>query len=241
MTIYLYTAEQIPDFSPHRTSNDPNDGLICLTETLSAKLLLLAYPHGAFPWFEDDDGHVYWFTQNPRTVLLPENWHVKRSLKKLLRQQPHKITVNHCFDKVIEQCATIERAGQGGSWIGERFQAAYRDLHAMGYAHSFECWLPENGDWVLAGGLYGVQMGSVFYGESMFSRQSNASQMAFAHAVPFLWNCGVKLIDCQQDTAYLRQFGSSLMDLRDFKRHLRQFNSQPLHCPIAAQVLFQAA
>ncbi|QMT31578.1 leucyl/phenylalanyl-tRNA--protein transferase [Alysiella filiformis] len=241
MTIYLYTANQIPDFSPYRSPNDPHDGLICLTETIEPQHLLAAYPHGAFPWYEDDENRVYWFTQNPRAVLLPEKLHIRQSLQKTLRRQAHKITVNHCFDDVIEQCATIKRAGQGGSWISARFQAAYRALHRMGHAHSFECWLPENGDWALAGGLYGVQIGSVFYGESMFSRQANASQMAFAHAVPFLRECGIRLIDCQQDTDHLRQFGSQLMNLRDFKDHLRQYNAQPLTRPIVREMLFQAA
>lgn len=239
MNITFYLTDETPDFSPYRAPDDRHNGLVCVTQNIEVKHILSAYSHGAFPWYEDEHGHVYWFTQNPRAVLLPENLVVRKSLQKLLRNKIYRITVNHCFEKVIAQCAQIARAKQDGSWISERFQAAYYALHTMGYAHSFECWLPENGDWVLAGGLYGVQIGSVFYGESMFSQVPNASKMAFATAVPFLQRCGIRLIDCQQDTPHLATFGAQTLPLTEFKRQLAQFNAIPLTQTIAPQIIWE--
>lgn len=237
--IPIYTQQ--PDFSKENSLTKKYNGLICLTDSLSPDYILSAYQHGVFPWYEDEDGYVYWYTQNPRAVLLPEHLHVGRSLQKLLRNQTYRVTVNQCFGDVIAACANIERAGQGGSWIADTFQTAYTQLHALGNAHSFECWLPENGDWVLAGGLYGVQIGSVFYGESMFAKRSNASKIAFACAVPFLQRCGIRLIDCQQNTQHLATFGSQTLPLAEFKRQLTQFNATPLNQIITPQIIQENA
>ena len=177
----------------------------------------------------------YWFAQHSRAVLLPERLHIGRSLAKTLRHKSYRVSANARFADVIAACAQVPRPKQGGTWITPDFQAAYTALHRLGHAHSFECWLPDAaGRWHLAGGLYGVQIGSVFYGESMFSRQNDASKIAFARAVPYFAQCGIQLIDCQQDTAHMQRFGSELLPLEEFVQLLNQYNDLPLKIPIAA-------
>ena len=139
---------------------------------------------------------------------------------------------------MIAACAAAPRPGQDGTWIEPEFQAAYTALHRLGHAHSFECWLPNDaGQWQLAGGLYGVQIGSVFYGESMFAHRADASKIAFARAVPFLADCGIRLIDCQQDTAHLARFGSQLLPFEMFRERLRAWNNVALRRGIGYEVV----
>lgn len=228
---------QSPDFSRENALSEQYHGLICLTNSLSPDYILSAYQHGVFPWHEDDNGYVYWYTQNPRAVLLPEQLHIRRSLQKILRNQSYRVTVNHVFNEVIAACASIKRIGQNASWISQTFQQTYTQLHKQGQAHSFECWLPENDHWILAGGLYGVQIGCVFYGESMFAQRNNASKIAFACAVPFLQRCGIRLIDCQQNTQHLSTFGSQTIPLAEFKRQLAQLNAIVPKQIIAPQII----
>lgn len=167
----------------------------------------------------------YWFAQHSRAVLLPERLHIGRSLAKTLRHKSYRVSANARFADVIAACAQVPRPKQGGTWITSDFQAAYIALHRMGHAHSFECWLPDAaGQWQLAGGFYGVQIGSVCYGASMFAHRADASKIAFACAVPFLARCGIRLIDCQQDTAHLARFGSQLMPFETFREWLRAWN-----------------
>lgn len=226
----------IPLLPPNTPFPDPRhaiahtDGLVCVSATLTPAHLLAAYPVGIFPWFQED-GLFYWFSVAPRAVLLPENLHLSRSLKKTVKNQKYRIAVNENFAAVIAQCANKVRPQQGGTWIAPAFQAAYTELHQMGHAHSFE-YYNENNE--LAGGLYGVQIGRVFFGESMFAHENDASKIAFAHAVPFLAQCGVQLIDCQQDTEHLRRFGSQLMAFDDFQAALRQLTGQNLSQNIVA-------
>ena len=222
----------VPSYQPSFPEYDPRhdcyNGLVCISDSLAPEMLLAAYRKGIFPWFSED-GLFYWFSQNPRAVLLPERLHLSRSLQKTLRNKPYRITANACFAETIAACAAIPRAGQGGTWIAPEFQAAYTALHHMGHAHSFECWLPdEYGMPQLAGGFYGVQIGSVFYGESMFARQPDASKTAFACAVPYLARCGIRLIDCQQNTAHLARFGSQTMPFTQFRALLGELNRLPL-------------
>ncbi|EGY53612.1 leucyl/phenylalanyl-tRNA--protein transferase [Neisseria shayeganii] len=209
-----------------------NDGLVAVSADLQPDRLLAAYRQGIFPWFAEQ-GYFFWFVVAPRTVLLPPHLHIGRSLAKTLRHKAYRVTVNHDFEAVIAACAAVPRPGQDGTWIAPEFQAAYTALHHLGHAHSFECWYPDRqGGWQLAGGFYGVQIGRVFYGESMFAAAADASKIAFACAVPFLAGCGIELIDCQQDTRHLARFGSEPMDFSAFQAALRRLNALPLEAVI---------
>lgn len=202
--------------------------LVALSYELTADLLLAAYPRGIFPWYREQ-GFFFWFATAPRAVLYPHKLHLPRSLRKTLRGGGYRVAVNHDFAGVVAACAAVGRKGQEGTWITPEFQLAYTELHRRGFAHSFECYRADGaGGEVLAGGLYGVQIGSVFFGESMFARQSDASKTAFACAVPYLAECGVALIDCQQDTAHLARFGSELLAFDDFSALLLRETQRPL-------------
>lgn len=213
------------------------DGLVGISTDLDTERLLNAYRHGIFPWFEED-GCFYWFATAPRAVLIPQALHIGRSLAKILRHKTYRVTVNTAFADVIAACAQAARPGQPGSWISPAYEHAYHRLHQLGHAHSFECRYPTpDGGWSLAGGLYGVQIGRVFYGESMFARAADASKIAFARAVPYLAECGIELIDCQQDTHHLARFGSTLMAFNDFQAALERLNSAALVQPIGCHTL----
>lgn len=205
-----------------------NDGLVCVSRDMASERLLSAYRSGIFPWYEHR-GYIYWFCVEPRAVLLPQNLRISRSLNKLLRQSRYRVYVNTHFEQVMQACASVPRKGQDGTWITPTFQRAYTLLHQQGYAHSFECYEADsNGQETLIGGFYGVQIGRVFYGESMFSHRPNASKIAFARAVPYLAQCGIALIDCQQDTAHLRSLGSQTLKLADFQAALNVLTKQKL-------------
>lgn len=223
---------QFPNPAIHRTE----DGLIAVTQTISPTLLQVAYRQGIFPWYRDCQ-YVYWFATDPRFVLLPEQLNISRSLAKTMRNKTYRVTVNHAFAQVIANCAQTPRPNQDGTWIAPEFQAAYTALHQQGNAHSFECWLPENGAWQLAGGLYGVQIGRVFYGESMYAHAPDTSKIAFVHAVHYLQNCGIELIDCQQKSDHLARFGATSVAFTDFQAVLKQLNPQPLQQEIVAQII----
>ena len=182
-----------PSFPEYDPRHDCYDGLVCISDSLAPEMLLAAYRKGIFPWFSED-GLFYWFSQNPRAVLLPERLHLSRSLQKTLRNKPYRITANACFAETIAACASIPRAGQGGTWIGTEFIAAYTQLHRQGKAHSVECWYPDRaGCFQLAGGFYGVQLGQVFYGESMFSRMTDRARSVMA-AISSGVECRVSVI-----------------------------------------------
>ncbi|WP_416191833.1 leucyl/phenylalanyl-tRNA--protein transferase [Neisseria sp. CCUG12390] len=204
------------------------DGLVGVSADLDEGRLLAAYRSGIFPWFSQN-GLFYWFATAPRTVLLPEKLHIGKSLAKTLRNKPYRVSVNEAFGEVVAHCAAAPRPGQDGTWIAPEFQTAYARLHDIGHAHSFECRYPdEQGRLKLVGGFYGVQIGRVFYGESMFALAPDASKIAFACAVPYLAERGVQLIDCQQDTAHLARFGSEQMDFHDFQTALKRLNAMDL-------------
>lgn len=235
----------IPLISPDQPFPNPrpalrhNDGLVCVTEELTPKQLLAAYPQGIFPWHCDED-YVYWFSVAPRAVLLPAALHLSRSLKKSMQNKVYRVAVNQNFAQVIAECAAKPRPEQHGTWIAPEFQAAYTALHQLGHAHSFEFYNQNN---ELAGGLYGVQIGSVFFGESMFAHEADASKIAFAHAVPFLAQCGVEMIDCQQDSEHLRRFGSQLLHFDHFQAALHVLTERPLAQNMGSQIIvdnFQA-
>lgn len=204
-------------------------GLVAVGGRLSRERLLAAYPRGIFPWYAEGQP-VCWFALSPRTVLYPEKLHIGRSLQKTLRNKAYLVTANQNFAAVIAACAAVPRSGQEGTWITADMQRAYINLHETGHAHSFECWYPDaEGRLKLAGGLYGVQIGQVFFGESMFALHPDASKTAFALAVPYLAQCGVRLIDCQQNTPHLARFGSEQTDFNSFQTALKDLTGKPLH------------
>lgn len=199
---------------PHPLHYGGNDQPIAIGGDLSSQRLLMAYGFGVFPWF-DEQPVLWWFTQ-PRFVLYTEQLKTSKSLRQVMKKSPWSITFNQSFSAVIENCAHARRTGQYGTWINEDMITAYTELHHQGWAHSVEVW-DEN---LLIGGLYGVLIGNIFFGESMFSLESNASKVGFAIMVKLLRNKGVHLIDCQQETRHLKSFGAKLISGLEFQEEL---------------------
>jgi len=194
---------------PERALREP-DGLLAAGADLSVPRLLEAYRRGIFPWFSDDQP-ILWWSPDPRMVLLPEALRVTRSLARTLRNRDHALSSDTDFRAVMEACAA-PRPGSDGTWITSAMVDAYCALHRAGWAHSVEIRI----DGVLAGGLYGVAIGRVFFGESMFSRVPDASKMAFVHLVRTLQEAGFELIDCQMATAHLASLGAINMPRSEF-------------------------
>jgi leucyl/phenylalanyl-tRNA--protein transferase len=178
-------------------------GLVAVGGDLSPVRLLDGYRRGIFPWYEEGLP-ILWHSPDPRFVLRPEGLMVNRSLRKTIRRAPFEISFDRAFKQVIQACAGVPRAGQDGTWITQDMVAAYCELHELGHAHSVEAW----SDGLLVGGLYGVQVGAVFCGESMFSVTGDASKVAFVHLVRQLRRWGFALVDCQVHTEHLERFGA---------------------------------
>jgi leucyl/phenylalanyl-tRNA--protein transferase len=187
-----------------------SDGLLAIGGDLQVERLLLAYKSGIFPWYDND--LPLWWHPNPRFVLLPNDLKVSKSMKTLLHQRKFRFTINQAFELVIDNCKKVERKNQDGTWINEDVKAAYTQLHQLGYAHSAEAWF--NGE--LVGGLYGIKMGKIFFGESMFTKQSNASKYAFIKYVQQLQQEGIELIDCQVYTEHLESLGAKMIMREQF-------------------------
>ena len=181
--------------------DDPN-GLLAVGGCLSPRRLVNAYRHGIFPWYSEDEP-ILWWSPNPRLVLFPERLYVSRSLRKTLKTSEFNYTYDLCFEQVMDACAE-PRAYAEATWISPQIKRAYCQLHQLGLAHSFEAWK----EGYLVGGLYGLSLGGVFFGESMFHRTSNASKAAFAFAVGKLLQWGYRLIDCQVHTGHLASLGA---------------------------------
>lgn len=190
--------------------SEPN-GLIAIGGDLSLPRLLNAYQHGIFPWFSEGEP-ILWWSPNPRMVLFPDELKISNSLKKTLKNKPFDVRFNTAFRQVISACSHTPRAGQPGTWITQDIIEAYCTLHNAGYAISAECWQ----DNTLVGGCYGVKIGQMFYGESMFHLVTDASKVAFVHMVQKLKSEGVGLIDCQMKTAHLARFGAKEISRDDF-------------------------
>ncbi|MBC7861642.1 MAG: leucyl/phenylalanyl-tRNA--protein transferase [Bacteroidia bacterium] len=195
-----------------------SEGLLAVGGDLSPERLLLAYKNGIFPWYNEDDGIILWWFMNPRFVLFPEKLKVSKSLKKLIEHNEFEFTINKDFKSVIANCKRIKRKNQPGTWITNDVQTAYIKMHELGHAHSAELWQDEK----LVGGLYGIKLGNIFFGESMFSLVSNASKIAFAKFVAHLKNEGVTLIDCQVYTAHLESLGAEMIAGKKFSEILRK-------------------
>lgn len=189
-----------------------HSGLLAVGGDLSIERLMLAYRTGIFPWYGPGQP-ILWWSPDPRMCLDVGDLHVGRSLRKRIRQAPYAITYDTAFQDVVIACAQVPRPGQDGTWITTEMIDAYCELHGAGHAHSVEAW-DENGE--LVGGLYGVAVGRMFYGESMFARASDASKIAFVHLVEDLQQWGFELVDCQMHTPHLERFGARLLPRDEF-------------------------
>jgi leucyl/phenylalanyl-tRNA--protein transferase len=196
-------------FPPPEAADE--DGMLAVGGDLGADRLLLAYSQGIFPWYS---GPIpLWWNPDPRLVLFPDKLKISKSMKQVMRQNTFRFTRNACFRQVMEACGTTLRKGQyGETWVTPELVDAYDTLHRMGYVHSFEAWDAEG----LAGGLYGVLLGKIFFGESMFARRSNASKAAFTWSVEQLKQEGIQLIDCQVETPHLVSLGAELISRGHF-------------------------
>lgn len=208
-------------FPPLSAALDEPNGLLAAGGTLEPARLIDAYRRGIFPWSSDGQP-VLWWSPDPRMVLHTAEFSVSRSLRKRLRARTFEVRVDTAFDDVMAACAE-PRAGQGGTWITPDMRTGYGALHRQGYAHSVEAWR----DGRLVGGLYGVALGRVFFGESMFTRETDASKVALAHLVARLRALDVPLIDCQQETGHLASFGARPIPRRRFAAHLAQLVNSP--------------
>ena len=211
---YFFISHEA-DVFPHPLLSD-SDGFLAVDSHLTIPKVLLAYQFGIFPWYNPGDPVLWWYT-NPRFVLFPDKLKIHKSMRSYLNQNKFECTFDTHFPEVIQSCKNIHRKGQLGSWISEEMEYIYNELHEQGYAHSVEVW---NGD-DLVGGLYGIALGKVFYGESMFAFESNASKFGFIKLVQWLNKNGFELIDCQQETNHLSSLGAELIDGTDFLNYLK--------------------
>ncbi len=201
-------------FPPVQTAT--SEGIVALGGDLGTDRLLLAYRSGIFPWYSEE-GPIIWWSPDPRFVLFPEKLRVTKSMQSVLQNGTFRFTVNRAFTAVLENCKTITRKQQEGTWITPAVLQAYTALHHAGYAHSAEAWM--NGE--LVGGLYGVRLGNLFFGESMFSKVNNASKFAFINYVRQLQKENVALIDCQVYTAHLESLGAKMISRNSFMDMLK--------------------
>lgn len=203
---------------PDPTIYDPEDGLMAFGGNLKPERLWFAYQLGLFPWYNEGE-EILWWCPDPRFVLYPSEIKVSKSMKKILRDDIFDFTENQCFEKVMRNCKTIEREGQDGTWINEDLIQSFVMLHKHGKAKSFEVW--QNGE--LAGGFYGILVGNVFCGESMFSKVPNASKAALIHFTQ-LYQSDWEIIDCQIYSAHLESLGAKMIPKNDYLNILNKQN-----------------
>lgn len=205
-------------FPPHDCADD--DGLLAAGGDLRLETLLKAYSNGIFPWPIDEDEPIWWFSPLERFVLVPTTFHLPKSLARTMKKGLFEIRVNTAFSEVIRACAAVARPQQDGTWIMPWLIEAYDRLHHAGHAHSIEAWR----DGQLVGGFYGVRVGRVFCGESMFTRQSDASKVAFAHFCLAAKDAGIDLIDCQMPTEHLARFGATTISRQAYLEQLAKLS-----------------
>lgn len=208
-------------FPPVEQALRSPNGLLAAGGSLTPTRLLDAYRHGIFPWFNPGDP-ILWWSPDPRMVLFPEEFKISRSLRKTLRSKVYEIRTDTAFEQVMRACAA-PRDAQGGTWITEDMVAAYVRLHQMGVAHSVEIWQQSE----LVGGLYGISIGRMFYGESMFSRSTDASKVALAHLTAQLQHWDYGMIDCQMHTAHLTSLGAREIPRVEFIQHVQALTRSP--------------
>jgi leucyl/phenylalanyl-tRNA--protein transferase len=198
--------------SPEQASHE---GIVAVGGDLKPERVMLAYRKGIFPWFESDD-FLLWWSPDPRMVLFPDKVKISKSMRTVLRKKQFEVTFNKAFDDVVEACAKVKRFGQNGTWITPGLMEVYSTLHTQGHAHSVEVW--EEG--VLVGGLYGIDLGTVFCGESMFSKANNASKVALISLAKELKKNKYELIDCQVPTQHLASMGAESIPRSEFLTYL---------------------
>lgn len=208
-------------FPPTATALDDPNGLLAVGGDLSSERLLAAYQQGIFPWYEDDQP-ILWWSPAPRAVVFPDQIHISKSLAKRIRRNEYKVTFDQAFTQVLAGCSKITQKREG-TWITDDMQAAYTYLYELGFAHSVESWKNDE----LVGGLYGVAIGRVFYGESMFSTQSDASKVAFVALAQQLNAWGFGVIDCQVSNPHLETLGSQEINRDAFDQLLQKFTAKP--------------
>ncbi|MDR3089082.1 MAG: leucyl/phenylalanyl-tRNA--protein transferase [Desulfobulbaceae bacterium] len=212
----IYRLSRTISFPPPELAEA--DGLLAIGGDLRPERLVAAYRQGIFPWYSQGGPILWWFI-SPRLVLYPEELHISRRLGRVLRHTPFQVRFDTAFAEVIGQCATTRRASGQGTWITAAMRLAYGEMRRLGYAHSVECWQGDH----LVGGLYGLRLDRVFFGESMFSLVDDASKIAFAALVARAKALGIRLIDCQTTTAHLLRFGAREIDGALFAAHLREW------------------
>ena len=220
---FLAQLEPGDPFPPTTAALAEPNGLLAVGGILDADTLLRAYRRGIFPWYEAPQP-VLWWTPDPRSVLFPDELHVSRSLGRTLRRARFRLSVDRDFSAVMEACAA-PRPGQSGTWIGAEMLHAYGELHALGYAHSIEV---RGVDDALLGGLYGVALGGAFFGESMFSRETDASKVALVALVHCLRRGGGQIVDCQVQNPHLDSLGARDIPRLDFEERLAQTVGRPM-------------
>ena len=234
-TITWLSPQDAPEwFPPLEQALDEPAGLLAAGGDLSPARLLAAYQRGIFPWYSPGQP-VLWWSPDPRAVLFPAEFRCSRSLSKTLRNGGFGVRIDGNFAAVIDACAA-PRPHSLGTWITSEMRNAYVELHRLGYAHSIEAWRAD----ALAGGLYGVRLGGVFFGESMFSRDRDASKVALAHLVEVCRHNGIEVIDCQLSSRHLESLGARLVPRAQFKRLLAKLvapKPQPLGAPVGTAAL----
>ena len=220
MIPWLKPSDPVDAFPPVTRALEDPDGLLCAGGDLEPARILAAYRRGIFPWYAEGQP-ILWWSPDPRMVLLPAEFKLSRSLRKTIRRfrasPAAAIRIDSATRRVIESCATVARDGESGTWIVAEMIEAYAAWHELGRVHSFETWI----DGELAGGLYGVAIGRMFFGESMFARRTDASKIALAALVAFCLAHAIETIDCQQKTSHLASFGGREVARSDFQRRLR--------------------
>lgn len=211
----MYLLSRALVFPPVNLANE--DGLLAVGGDLSAERLLLAYKNGIFPWYNQGEP-IIWYSPDPRMVLFPKRLKISKSMKQIIRKNKFRATFNQNFSEVISHCKNSYREGQGGTWITDEMKQAYINLHKLGMAKSMEVW-EEN---ELVGGLYGIDLGHVFCGESMFRKKSNASKFAFIYLVQKLEKENYKLIDCQVYNEHLASLGAEEISRETFLTYLKK-------------------
>ncbi|MBC8493945.1 MAG: leucyl/phenylalanyl-tRNA--protein transferase [Candidatus Thioglobus sp.] len=209
---FVLTDDDTPFANIEQALDEPN-GLIAVGGALSTERLIDAYQRGIFPWYGEDEP-VQWYSPNPRMVITPNKLHISKSLNKTINQSKFNLKIDQDFDSVIRHCKTVNRKDQAGTWIDEAMVEAYTVLHQQGVVKSVEVYQ----DSELVGGLYGVAMGKIFFGESMFSLRSNASKIAFVHLVQSM---GYELIDCQVESPHLKSLGAFNIERSAFTKLLK--------------------
>ena len=213
---YLLSDDTVDKFPDIDLALDEPNGLLAVGGDLSPQRLLAAYKNGIFPWFSDDQP-ILWWSPNPRSVMKLDDFKISKSLKKTLSKKTFHVTMDTAFNDVISECASMRKDGFG-TWITNDMLDAYKELHKLGYAHSVECWYEQQ----LVGGLYGLSIGHAFFGESMFTRKTDASKVAFAHLVQQLKQWQFDFIDAQVSSEHIASLGAKDISRRQFLSELQQ-------------------